>query len=96
MKTKRFLVALLLLLLFLLASCGEKEGAPRKENIALLASMTNIDGTGDIHIGLSYLGLSTLMDALGIPCNKLDDQIHANVAKPDFNKVAGIYWFGKQ
>lgn len=85
---------LLLSLLFLLLSgCNEK---PREENIALVASLTNMDGTGEIRIGMSYVALSATFKKLGIPCRNVEGSlVQANVIRDNYDNHAGTYHFSK-
>jgi len=69
MKTKRLWAVLLLLLslLFLLPGCGELSAKKQAELNALLASKTNMDGSGEIYIRMPYDDLIAKLDELGVP-----------------------------
>ena len=93
MKAKRFISILLVLLLLLLVGHELHDSYERKraeehalfeEQRALLASLTNMDGTGEIHIHMSRDEFEHKLIGLNIPYDGYDDLSRAGSGLQNF------------
>ena len=98
MKINRFFAVLILLslLLLTLSGCGKTKDRSLEEFMTLMASLTNLDGTGEIYINMPYDKLSNKLDSYSITSRKVENSlIQAVTGGKENAKSSFAYQFGK-